>query len=157
MIEKLHLIFAKFLITHGFAIRKNWIYISPISEIEQFTLLSLKPWLIGFDTHISSIHGSFRVIITMLLIKFLKFKASFGWSLSNLVAFLRWNLFTYRNLWEWIDKPFEIKLVVPKSVQYPLPFMGFGQHLLQKDMTWLWNRRFRIDNCLLLLTAISDF
>jgi hypothetical protein len=69
-------------------------------------------------------------LIAMLLIKFLKFKASFGWSLSNLVAFLRWNLFTYRNLWEWIDKPFETKPVMAKSVQYPLPFMGFGQHPL---------------------------
>jgi hypothetical protein len=38
-------------------------------------------------------------LIAMLLIKFLQFKSTFGWSLSNLVAFLRWNLFTYRDLW----------------------------------------------------------
>lgn len=68
-------------------------------------------------------------LITMLLIKFLQFKSKICWSLSNLIAFLRWNLFTYRNLWEWIDKPFETKPFVPESVQYPLPF-GFGQHLL---------------------------
>jgi hypothetical protein len=42
----------------------------------------------------------------MLLIKFLQFKARFRWSLSNLVAFQRWDLFTYRNLWDWIDSPF---------------------------------------------------
>jgi len=29
-----------------------------------------------------------------------------SWALSNLVALLRWNLFTYRNLWQWIDDPF---------------------------------------------------
>jgi hypothetical protein len=27
--------------------------------------------------------------------------------LSNLVALLRWNLFTYRNLWEWINRPYD--------------------------------------------------
>jgi IS4 transposase len=37
-------------------------------------------------------------LIAMLLIKYLQFKSKFNWSLSNLVAFLRWNLFTYRNL-----------------------------------------------------------
>ena len=46
-------------------------------------------------------------LIAMLLIKYLQFKSKFGWSLSNLVAFLRWNLFTYRDLWEWIDNPFD--------------------------------------------------
>jgi hypothetical protein len=70
-------------------------------------------------------------LIAMLLIKYLQFKSTFGWSLSNLVAFLRWNLFTYRNLWDWIDNPFETLPIVPKSVQYPIPFRGagFGQHL----------------------------
>jgi hypothetical protein len=27
------------------------------------------------------------------------------WSLSNLVAFLRWNFFTYRDLWDWLNRP----------------------------------------------------
>lgn len=67
-------------------------------------------------------------LIAMLLIKFLQFKSKFGWSLSNLVAFLRWNLFTYRDLWEWIDNPFDVLPVVPESVQIPLPLAGFGQH-----------------------------
>ena len=69
-------------------------------------------------------------LIAMLLIKYLQFKSKFHWSLSNLVAFLRWNLFTYRNLWDWIDQPFDVLPIVPKSVQYPLPFTGVGQHLL---------------------------
>ena len=47
-------------------------------------------------------------LIAMLLIKYLQFKSRFGWSLSNLVAFLSWNLFTYRDLWEWIDNPFDV-------------------------------------------------
>ena len=52
-------------------------------------------------------------LIAMLLIKFLQLKSKFGWSLSNLVAFLRWSLFTNRGLWEWLDKPFD---VLPKAV-----------------------------------------
>ena len=70
-------------------------------------------------------------LIAMLLIKYLQFKSKFNWSLSNLVAFLRWNLFTYRNLWEWIDSPFDVLPLSPGPVQYPLPFKSFGQHLLK--------------------------
>jgi hypothetical protein len=61
-------------------------------------------------------------LIAMLLIKFLQFKSRFGWSLSNMVAFLRWNLFTYRNLWEWIDNPFDVLPLQPEPVQYKFPF-----------------------------------
>ena len=46
-------------------------------------------------------------LIAILILKYLKFKSSFLWSLSNLVAMLRYNLFTYRDLWTWIDQPFE--------------------------------------------------
>ena len=70
-------------------------------------------------------------LIAMLLIKLLQFKSSFDWSLSNLVAFLRWNLFTYRDLWQWLDSPFETVPIVPKSVQHPLPFRGLGQHVVK--------------------------
>lgn len=70
-------------------------------------------------------------LIAMLLIKYLSFKAKFGWSLSNLVAFLRWNLFTYRDLWEWIDHPFDVLPIVPEPVQYLLPFKGLGQHKMK--------------------------
>jgi hypothetical protein len=42
----------------------------------------------------------------MLLIKILQQRGTFGWALSNLVALLRWNLFTYRSLWAWINRPF---------------------------------------------------
>ena len=67
-------------------------------------------------------------LITILLIKFLQFKSKFGWSLSNLVALLRWNLFTYRDLWEWVDKPFDILPQAPVPIQLLLPIKGFGQH-----------------------------
>ena len=31
----------------------------------------------------------------------------FAWTLSNLIALLRWNLFSYRDLWNWINRPFD--------------------------------------------------
>ena len=46
-------------------------------------------------------------LIAMLLVKYLQLKSSFGWSLSNLVALLRQQLFVYRDLWVWIDHPFQ--------------------------------------------------
>jgi hypothetical protein len=46
-------------------------------------------------------------LITILLLKVLKATAKFKWHLSNLVAFIRLNLFVKINLQHWIDKPFE--------------------------------------------------
>src|SRR5437867_1677977 len=46
-------------------------------------------------------------LIAMLILKYLQLKARFAWSLSNLVALLRMNLFTHRDLWAWLDHPFE--------------------------------------------------
>jgi Domain of unknown function (DUF4372)/Transposase DDE domain len=46
-------------------------------------------------------------LIAMLLVKYLQLKSTFGWSLSNLVALLRQQLFVYRDLWAWIDNPFQ--------------------------------------------------
>jgi len=46
-------------------------------------------------------------LIAMLIVKYLQLRASFGWSMSNLVALLRQQLFVYRDLNRWIDHPFE--------------------------------------------------
>ena len=46
-------------------------------------------------------------LIAMLLVKYLQLKSTFGWSLSNLVALLRQQLFVYRDLWAWIENPFQ--------------------------------------------------
>lgn len=61
-------------------------------------------------------------LIAMLLIKYLQFKSKLNWSLSNLVAFLRWNLFIHRDLWKWINSPFEEPVKAPDQQQYLLPF-----------------------------------
>lgn len=46
-------------------------------------------------------------LIAVLVVRYLQFRSNFGWAVSNLVALLRWNMFTYRNLWEWINRPFD--------------------------------------------------
>lgn len=46
-------------------------------------------------------------LIAVLIIRYLQFRSAFKWAVSNLVALLRWNLFSYRNLWDWINRPFD--------------------------------------------------
>lgn len=46
-------------------------------------------------------------LIAILILKYLKLKSSFGWSLSNLVALLRQQLFVYRHLYQWLDNPYQ--------------------------------------------------
>ena len=46
-------------------------------------------------------------MIAMLILRYLQIKSTFNWSLSNLVAILRMNLFTYRDLWTWLNEPFD--------------------------------------------------
>jgi Transposase DDE domain/Domain of unknown function (DUF4372) len=46
-------------------------------------------------------------LISILLLKFLQIKAKYGWSLSNLVAMLRQQLFVYRDLERWLEAPFD--------------------------------------------------
>jgi len=59
-------------------------------------------------------------LIAMLLLKYMKLRSTFGWSLSNLIALLRMNLFTYRDLWSWLNAPFGIPVVEPVAVQLEL-------------------------------------
>ena len=46
-------------------------------------------------------------LIAMLVLKYLQLKSTFCWSLSTLAALLRQQLFFYRDLWVWLDDPFQ--------------------------------------------------
>jgi len=46
-------------------------------------------------------------LIAMLMLKYLQLKSKFDWSLSNLIALLRQQLFVYRDLYQWLDNPFQ--------------------------------------------------
>jgi IS4 transposase len=47
-------------------------------------------------------------LIAILILRYLQLLSKFGWSLSNLVALMRMNLFTHRDLWAWLNHPFEV-------------------------------------------------
>jgi hypothetical protein len=59
-------------------------------------------------------------LIAMVILRFLQLQSKFAWSLSNLVALLRMNLFTHRDLWAWLNKPFEVLPVPYESEQLKL-------------------------------------
>lgn len=57
-------------------------------------------------------------LITILILKALKATSKFDWYLSNLVSFIRLNLFVKIDLQYWLDKPFEEHIEPPpKFVQ----------------------------------------
>lgn len=55
-------------------------------------------------------------LITILILKALKAQSKYGWYLSNLVAFIRLNLFTKIDLKEWLDYPFEKQEELPPKL-----------------------------------------
>jgi IS4 transposase len=63
-------------------------------------------------------------LIALLAVKFLQLQATFSWSLSRLIALLRQQLFVYRDLWRWLESPFEppVELTEQDSPQLPLAF-----------------------------------
>ena len=52
-------------------------------------------------------------LIAVLLLKYLQFRSKYNLPLCRLVALLRLNLFSYRNLWDWLDDPFETPPELP--------------------------------------------
>jgi len=65
-------------------------------------------------------------LIAMLVLKYLQLKSTFSWSLSTLAALLRQQLFFYRDLWIWLDDPF----------QAPPALAGVHDDAQQLQITW---------------------
>lgn len=59
-------------------------------------------------------------LIAVLVVRYLQFRSHFRWALSNLVALLRWSLFTYRNLWDWLNRPFDTPPLAQNQLQLKL-------------------------------------
>jgi Domain of unknown function (DUF4372)/Transposase DDE domain len=67
--------------------------------------LKIKSFL---GTSANAVHTQiWTALIAMLMLRYLQLKSTFGWSLSNLIALLRLQLFVYRDLYTWLDSPFE--------------------------------------------------
>lgn len=62
-------------------------------------------------------------LIAMVLVRYLQLRSSWNWSLSNLVALLRQQLFVYRELWTWLNEPFRAPLELEEA-QMSLNFGG---------------------------------
>jgi hypothetical protein len=61
-------------------------------------------------------------LIAILLLKYLQMRSQLSWSLSNLIALLRLNLFVHRDLWAWLDEPFAPPPQPAAAVQTTLAF-----------------------------------
>jgi len=59
-------------------------------------------------------------LIALLLLKWLHHLSKAAWSLSNLASMLRLNLFTYRELKQWIDNPMGTPPLIPAAEQLTL-------------------------------------
>ena len=70
-------------------------------------------------------------LLAILLLKWLHFLSQAAWSLSNLAALLRMNLFTYRDLIVWLNNPTETPPLVPSPQQLALPLVLPGQLTLR--------------------------
>ncbi len=66
-------------------------------------------------------------LLALLLLKWLHYLSRASWSFSNLVSLLRLNLFTYRNLTEWLTNPLNTPPLVPAPAQLALALPGLGQ------------------------------
>jgi Domain of unknown function (DUF4372)/Transposase DDE domain len=59
-------------------------------------------------------------LIAILLLKWLHHLSQANWSLSNLATMLRLNLFTYRDLRDWLHNPFGTPPILPMAEQLQL-------------------------------------
>ena len=83
--------------------KARWEIETFFKEIKQ--LLKIKSFL-GTSANAVLIQ-IWTALITILILKYLKASAKYQWCMSNLVAFLRLNLFVKFDLRKLLDKPFE--------------------------------------------------
>lgn len=83
--------------------RKRWQIETFFKSLKQ--LLKIKTF-VGTNEH-AVLTQLWTALTVMLLLCWLKWKARYGWSLSNLIALLRQQLFVHRDLWLWLNDPFQ--------------------------------------------------
>jgi hypothetical protein len=59
-------------------------------------------------------------LIALLLLKWLHHLSKANWSMSNLASLLRLNLFTYRDLSQWLHEPLQTPPLLPSPTQLTL-------------------------------------
>jgi hypothetical protein len=58
------------------------------------------------------------------VLRYLQFRSSRKWALSNMVALLRWTLLSYCNLWEGLTNPYETPPEPLLQLQFNLDSIG---------------------------------
>jgi hypothetical protein len=66
-------------------------------------------------------------LIAMLLLRWLHHLSKARWSFSTLTSMLRLNLFTYRDLKEWLNDPYRTPPDTSPPEQFTFDFVGLGQ------------------------------
>jgi hypothetical protein len=100
--------------TIGELYRSRWDIEIFFREIKQ--LLHIKTF-IGTSQNAVMIQV-WTAMITILMLKALKAMAKYNWHLSNLIAFIRLNLFVKIELQRWLNEPFECDVgQIPKNYQ----------------------------------------
>jgi hypothetical protein len=99
-------------------------------EIELF-FKALKQTL-KIKTFVGTSENALRIqiwtaLIAMLLLKWLHHLSQAGWSFANCACMVNLNLFTYRDLMEWLNNPFNLEPIVPAPEQLLLPLPALGQ------------------------------
>lgn len=61
------------------------------------------------------------------MLKIMALRSRFGRSLSTLAALLRWNLFAYRNLWDWMYNSY-----CPLPQEDPIEHLSFFHSALKQ-------------------------
>ena len=74
-------------------------------------------------------------LIALLILKFLQLKATFDWSLSNLAALLRMNLFVHRDLWRWFEPTIQVPTpYYRRALNPPSPSRNLDSTIADLDM-----------------------
>ena len=99
-------------------------------EIELF-FKALKQTL-KVKTFVGTTENALRIqiwtaLIAILILKWLHHISKAKWSFSNMADLVRMNLFTYRDLRQWLDDPYNTEPIEPLPQQLSLPFSGLGQ------------------------------
>jgi IS4 transposase len=99
-------------------------------EIELF-FKALKQTL-KVKTFVGTTENALRIqiwtaLIALLILKWLHHISKANWSFSNMADLVRLNLFTYRDLLQWLNDPYNTEPIAPRPEQLSLPFPGLGQ------------------------------
>ena len=73
-------------------------------------------------------------LIALLILKWMHYTSITDLSFSNIAKLLKLNLFTYRDLTDWLNYPFGTEPIIPQAEQLFLPISGVGQPRPKRKM-----------------------